>query len=489
MDEFDRLFDMDPGRLPPELAELEPPCPWKKPIGLICWGLALITITINGFGLNLILPAVGAVLLWLGLGSLRRENGGFRFAYGCAGLYAALRLAVVLLQATPLDGWLSGLVGGEWNTTTGSAPVYNVLWTVVLQLTLIFAVGGLWQGLKGVFRRAGQKPRTAAAGGVVIVEALLLPMALIGLEGWLLVGPILILWICLLVGLRKISKSLDQAGYALRAAPPQISGRIILGLWLALHLLAVGVLPLVFARLPDGEHTPVYGSHVSDHPLRGQLLELGFPEDILAGLDDSELARFEGAYGLKKEGYHDPAGPYPDGMPSVITVEVPVQDEKYGFHTVYLAHLYWSPDEASGGYMEGIQVIQDIQGVTVHTSRVEGTLKWRDSAGTACTMPLDFRFEADSAGRPCCYANFALPKEVSGPTEAFLFWEAVPSLPETVSIYNYQVTIAHKCSPWQYPYTLPSDILAAGTHSWQWRIYQRPSTGVLAPEGMFSAYD
>lgn len=489
MDEFDRLLYVGSTQLPPELAKLEPPCPWKKPVGLICWGLALITITINGFGLNLILPAVGAALLWLGLGTLRRENGAFRFAYGCAGLYAALRLAVVLLQATPLDGWLEELVGGEWNTTTGSVPVYNVLWTVTLQLTLIFAVGGLWQGLKGVFRRAGQKSRAAAAGGVVIVEALLLPMALIGLEGWLLVGPLLILWICLLVGLRKVSKSLDQAGYVLKAVPSRVSGRVVLAVWLALHLLAVGVLPLVFARLPDGEHTPEYGSDVSDSPLRGELLELGFPEDILSGLDDNELIRFEGAYGLKKEGYHDPAGPHTDGMPSVITVEVPVRDERYGFRCVYLAHLRWNPGEASGGYMEGIQVAQDIQGVTVHTSKVEGVLKWKDGAGTAYTMPLDFRFEADGAGKPCCYTDFALPEEVDGSTEAFLFWEAAPTLPETVSIYNYQVTIAHKRSVWQYPYALPSDILAAGFYSapsWQWRMYRWGSEGQLAPEGLYN---
>ncbi len=488
MDEFDRLLYVGSAQLPPELAKLEPPCPWKKPIGLICWGLALITITINGFGLNLILPAVGAGLLWLGLGALRRENGPFRFAYGCAGLYAALRLAVVVLQATPLDGRLKELVGGEWNTTTGAVPVYNVLWTVALQLTLILVVGGLWQGLKGIFRRAGQRPRTAAAGGVVIVEALLLPMALIGLEGWLLVGPLLILWICLLVGLRKVSRSLDQAGYVLKAVPSRVSGRVVLAVWLALHLLAVGVLPLVFARLPDGEHTPVYGSDVSDSPLRAQLLELGFPEDILGGLDDNELARFEGAYGLKKEGYHDPAGPHTDGMPSVITVEVPVRDGRYGFRCVYLAHLRWNPGEASGGYMEGIQVAQDIQGVTVHTTRVEGVLKWKDGAGTAYTMPLDFRFEADGAGKPCCYADFALPEEVDGPTEAFLFWEAAPSLPETVSLYNYTVTIAHKRGGWQYPYALPSDILAAGFYSapsWQWRMYQWGSEGQLAPEGLY----
>ena len=143
MDEFDRLLYVSSAQLPPELTELKPPCPWKKPIGLICWGLALITITLNFFGLNIILPVAGMVLLWLGLRPLRRENGGFRFAYLCSTLYAVLRLTVVLLQATPLNHWLTGLTNREWYTTTGPFPLYDVLRTVLIQLMLVLTVGGL----------------------------------------------------------------------------------------------------------------------------------------------------------------------------------------------------------------------------------------------------------------------------------------------------------------------------------------------------------
>ena len=140
MDEFDRLLYEGSAQLPPELSELKPPCPWKKPISQICWGLALVTITLNFLGLDTILPAVGAALLWLGLAPLRRENSGFRFAYACATLYALLRLAVVLFQATPLDHWLAGLIGQEWNTTTGPVPLYYALRTVLIQLVLVLSL-------------------------------------------------------------------------------------------------------------------------------------------------------------------------------------------------------------------------------------------------------------------------------------------------------------------------------------------------------------
>jgi len=489
MDEFDRLLYAGSAQLPPELTELKPPCPWKKPISLICWGLALITITLNFFGLNIILPVVGTALLWLGLRPLRRENGGFRFSYACATLYTMLRLTVVLLRATPLDHWLTGLVGREWNMSTGLVPLYDALWTVLIQLVLVLAVGGLWQGLKGVFNQAGQKPRTAAARGLVILEALLIPITLIGLEGWLLVGPILILWICLVVGLYKLLKSLDQAGYVLKPAPMRVSNGMALAVWLGLHLLIIAALPLLFSRLPANIQTPEYVS-VDNSALRTQLLELGFPEDILCRLNDNELSRFEGAYNLKKEGYRDKEGTHIDKMPSVTTVEVPVRDEKYGFHTVYLVYLCWNTGEASGGFMEGVRVSQDLQGVTVRTTRPDGVLKWQDGAGTDYIMPLDFQFNTDNAGTPCYIADFSLPEDVSGPMEGFLFWEAMPSYPEIVSLYNYQVTIAHRNSLWQYPYTLPSDILTRGfydTPRWQWWQYQWTSEGQMAPEGQYDS--
>ncbi len=67
MDKFEHLLYTDSTHLPSELTDLKPPCPWKEPVGQICWGLALITITFNFFGLDIILPAVGTALLWLGL--------------------------------------------------------------------------------------------------------------------------------------------------------------------------------------------------------------------------------------------------------------------------------------------------------------------------------------------------------------------------------------------------------------------------------------
>ena len=485
MDEFDRLLYQGSAQLPPDLPGQELPKPWKKPMGRVCRGLALISITLNFLGLDVILPAVGTVLLWLGLRPLRRENGGFRFAYVCATVYAALRLAAEVLRATPLDLRLAELVGREWYTSTGPVPLYYALRTVVVQSVLVLTVGGLWQGLKGVFLVAGQKPRTAAAGGLVILEFLMIPMALIGLQGWLLVGPILLLWILLVRNLRNISKSLDEAGYALTPAPVRLPGIFALGLWLGVPLLAIALLPLRFNRLPVNDSTPIYGPSVRDEALYQELLDLGFPEDILAKLDSGQMSMFRGAYGLTVKGWPISSGGYPDGIPHTVLFEVPVRDDQYGFRTIYLAYLRWDAESvAQCAYMEGVQVTPDWHGVTVHTTYPEGKLEWRED-DCYHTAPLSFRFRSDGSGFASYFADFSLPEETDGPVEGWVCWEAAPSTPETLTVYNYELVFAHRKSPRQYPYSLPSDTLLANPISPDWQIMHRLYLGQLAPEGQY----
>lgn len=486
MDEFDRMLYQDAQQMPPDMVNQEPPKPWKTPVKRISWGIVLISITLNFLGLDIILPAVGTVLLWLGLRPLRWTNGGFRFAYRCATVYAVLRLTTVVLQATPFDLAISKLSGMEWSTYTGTVPFYYALRTVVLQFALTLAVAGLWRGLKAVFLDADQSPRTTAAGGLVILEALMIPLALIGLNGWLLVGPLLFLFIFLVWSLHKLGKSLDEAGYALTPTPVRFPCGLAFGLWLGIPLAAVMILPVLFSRLPVPDQTPVCDPD-GNASLRTELLNLGFPEDILSKLSDGELSKFQGAYGLTVKGQDDSSGSYPDGIPSVEMLEIPVRDDHYGFHTVYLAYLRWSAEEVSGGgYMEGIRVTPDWQGVTVHTSCPSGTLGWRDGNGTFHIAPLSFNFRSDGSSIPSYYADFSLPKGVEGPVEGWVSWEAAPTYPEKIAVYNYQLAFAHRLTPWQYPYRLPSDVLLSDNGSLGWRLnYQRAYTGQLAPDGQY----
>lgn len=491
VDDFDRMLYEGASLTPPELPEEEPPKPWKAAVMRICWGLILINFTLNFWYLDIILPSIGAVLLWQGLRPLRRENGGFRFAGACAAGYAALRLAAAVLLATPFDRSMAERMGGQWSTTTGTVPLWTALRATVLQAVLALAAAGLWLGLKGVFHKAGQRPRTAAVGALAAAEFLMIPLALIGVEGWLLVGPLILLWALLLRGLWKLSASLDEAGYALTPAPVKCPAGVSLALWLGPPLLAVVVLPLLFARLPVDSRPAVHDS--GEQALRAELAELGVPEELLSRLPDEQAAKLEGAYGLTVKGdtsEWDSAGEYPDGSPGTARYEIPVRDEKYGFRTVYLIDLCW--DEANafgGGYMEGIQVTPDFHGVTASASCPQGALEWTDSSGVLRTAPLDFRFHTNHWGLSAYVSDFSLPKGVDGEIHGYLLWEVVPSLPETVTVYNSQVGFVHRSTPWQYPYTLPSELLTANRVTPGWVLNGAHAyTNQLAPEGVYEAY-
>ena len=110
--DFDQLLYQGADQLPPKSVEQTSPDPWRQALLLICWGIALTSITLNFLNLQYILPAVGAMLLCLGFRSLRRENGWFRQCYVLSILLALYRGATDLLLATPLAADLSG--GGSY---------------------------------------------------------------------------------------------------------------------------------------------------------------------------------------------------------------------------------------------------------------------------------------------------------------------------------------------------------------------------------------
>lgn len=488
MDELDRILYEGASLTPPELTEADPPKPWKTAVGRICWGLVLINLTLNFWYLDVILPPVGAVLLWQGLHALRRENSGLRFACAGAAAYAALRLAAAVLRATPLDLHLAELMGGEWRSNMGTVPTWYALRSVVLQTVLALAVTGLWLGLKDVFRKAGQRPHTAAVGALAAAELLMIPLALTGLEGWLLVGPLLLLWVLLLRGLWKLSGSLDRAGYALTPAPVKCPAGVSMVLWLGPPLLAIAVLPLLFARLSVESRPAVHDS--AQQALRVELAELGVPEELLSRLPDEQITKLEGAYGLTVKGNTsewDSAGEYPDGSPATARYEIPVWDGRYGFRTVYLIDLCWDEGDAfGGGYMEGIQVTPDFHGVTLSTSCPQGALEWTDGSGVLRTSPLTFRACTDHRGLSAYVADFSLPKGVDGEIHGYLIWEVVPASPSKVTVYNSQVGFVHRTTPWQYPYTLPSELLTANRVTPGWRLNGAHAyTNQLAPEGLY----
>ena len=440
--DFDQLLYQGADQLPPKSVEQTSPDPWRQALLLICWGIALTSITLNFLNLQYILPAVGAMLLCLGFRSLRRENGWFRQGCVLSILLALYRGATDILLATPLavtlsDGWgyLLGLVGWLAN-----------LW-------LLFA---LWRGLKAVFRQAELEARTGAAGGLVICYLLMFFLALVNASGWLLLLPMLILWVCLLAGLFKISRSLDQAGYAITPAPVRLSNGRVLAVSLGALLLAVLSCLLIFSRYPV-EASPAQ-METGQEELRQELLDLGFPEEVLADLTDEEVALLEGAEAVMVKSdlsRWDTRHDIDHISTHFIQVELPEDMARY--------FVWFSWDEGpSRRLRESLEVIPDwTQEAILPPDDLQGRLLW-EADGQLYQSPLSGVYGSQTqnsiffgaSSHQSFSVDFSLPRRGEH-VRGYVTYESRMQVPELIFNYNAEVRYVHQEHWLSYPWESP----------------------------------
>ena len=268
---FDRLLQEDASGLPPAMAEVNP---WREAMCLVLWGMGLTTITFNFLYLDMILPALGGILMVLGFRTLRRENKALQWCWRLSIVIAAVRSASFVLAALPVD-------------------VKNIPAYAIMALTFALYIG-LWRGMVGVSRAAGaEKPAAPAAGALVIFYAVLGALAFMELNGWLAVLPLLIVYIVILRNLVKLARSLSDTGYAIHAAPVRLPSAAVL--WGYLGLTLAAVLLAMFL----GQRYPMDWQARQDAPqdaaIRAELLELGFPQEVLDDLTAEEVAGLAGA--------------------------------------------------------------------------------------------------------------------------------------------------------------------------------------------------
>ena len=268
---FDQLLREDASALPPAMAEVNP---WREAMALVLWGMGLTTITFNFLYLDMILPALGGILMVLGFRTLRRENRALQWCWRLSIAIAAVRSAAFVLEALPVD--------------VKNIPAYAVL-------AMTFALYCcLWRGMVGVARAAGtEKPAAPAAGALVIFYAVICALAFLELSGWLAVLPLLIAYIVILRNLVKLARSLSDTGYAIHAAPVRLPSAAVLWGYLGLTLAAVLLAMFLGQRYPMDWQAR--DDAPQDETVRAELLDLGFPEQVLDDLTAEEVARMSGA--------------------------------------------------------------------------------------------------------------------------------------------------------------------------------------------------
>lgn len=276
-DAFEALLAQSVDELPPEeiVADVTP---WRRAMHRVLSGLALCMVTLNFWCLNYILPAIGTVLLLLGLRALRRENPWLGGCFVCAVLRAACVFPSLILNTTILPG----------DACERAAAVVSA--ALMLALLLCF-----WQGLRAVQRKAGLPAQGGGAGSLLAWYVLVCVLAAMHYTGWIVPVAMLVGYVCILRSLLRLSGALDEAGYAIAPQPVRVTDRCIvlvlaaaLGIGCTLGYLFGGSYRMDWQPADTSEQTQT-------EAIRQQLLDLGFPEAVLNDLTPEDIAACGGA--------------------------------------------------------------------------------------------------------------------------------------------------------------------------------------------------
>lgn len=276
-DAFEALLAQSVDELPPEeiVADVTP---WRRAMERVLFGLALCMVTLNFWCLNYLLPAIGTVLLLLGFRALRRENPWLRGCFVCAVLRAACMFPSLILNTTILPG----------DAFRSAAAAVSA--ALMLALLLCF-----WQGLRAVRRKAGLPAQGGGAGALLAWYVLMCVLAAVHYTGLLVPIAMLVGYVCILRSLFRLSGALDEAGYAIAPQPVRVTDRCI-ALVLAAALGIGCTLGYLFGGSYRMDWQPVDTSkQTQTAAIRQQLLDLGFPEEVLNDLTPEDIAACDGA--------------------------------------------------------------------------------------------------------------------------------------------------------------------------------------------------
>ena len=338
-DDFDAMLESSLPDLPPEdvVADVTP---WRRATRWVLIGMGLTTITLNYMYLNYIFPAVGMVLLLLGFRALRRENRWFGVCYGITILRAAYVFANLILNSTILQSRIHAI--------PQMAALTNI--SLILLFVEFFC---LWGGFRAVQRKAGLPPHAGGAVALMVWYGAMCLLALVGYVGLILGVALLVMYILIICSLWKLSKELDQAGYAIRPAPVRLEDGTVA---LAITILLVGgcICGWLFGSSYPMEWTPVDAEeHSEAAEIKAELLELGVPEYVVNDLTAEDLAACDGALRAVVENREEPLNNDRQKTLHItgVAVELPGEQERW----MIIQHFLWKENPGFYG-TESIQL-------------------------------------------------------------------------------------------------------------------------------------
>ena len=280
-EDFDTfLSESLPTEADPELSDAVNP--WRQSMTYILISLALGFFNLNFLYLNIILPVFSFAFGLLGWYRLRGENKGFRRGW----ILILVRTGVFLLFTfQSMTIWSFEELFRE-----------PVSWMIKLTYMLLQVAQliQLREGIRLLQKKAGQPKKLGAVNGLIGWDIVLCILAAISAQGIIVLIMIALLVYCL-VNVYRLSRTLDEIGYALTPTPSKISPRCMLGIYFGTLIAGCLVCFLLFSRLSmkwqdaSGIRSP------AAEEIAKQLTFLGFPREVLADISEEDLLRCEDA--------------------------------------------------------------------------------------------------------------------------------------------------------------------------------------------------
>ena len=443
--------------LPPDEDVIDEINPWRRAMCRILWGLGLNAFTLNFFGLNYLLPAIGAMLVYLGFRALRRENRWFHLCWALSGLWVLDHGFLLILNAT------------AWQEAFYAHPAAYVL-TAAMTLVQLALLVGLRQGLAAVQQSVGLSVKVRAATALVVWYVVIILLALLasGL-GWLVAIPMIIAYIFIIRGMIRLYRGMEESGYALRLAPSRMKEGVLAVTVTA--IVAVGVLlGLLLGQRYPMDWQPVRAEEATETTvIREKLHELGAPMDVLRDLTAEELADCadaqrlivnEGDYWIDREGGRTSWRSDKDHKADVRLTFLGIQTGDDPDRWRIIHHFQWVTDPGFRG-TECLTITPAArQGVTYQgDGQLTGRVLYEKDGGTWAAPYYDLGPQVpsqdpmmgmlgwqDNSSRVC--ARFSLPRKSLG--RCYVTY-AIEATSDEVCIVDSWGLYTCQFSPWQYP--------------------------------------
>lgn len=292
--------------------------PWRKSMKRIFVGMVLNTLTLNFWGLNYILPAMGIILSLLGFRVLREESAWFKSCWFIAGARMACFMAILIINAT------------IFQSMKYVPQILGVLDGINLVLNLLL-VCCFWGGFRAVRQKAGLSARVGGGVALIVWYTFLCLLAFLQFSGQLLLIIMVISYLFIIRSLFRMSRELDEAGYAIWTALIRVPDWIVVTAVFVLLAGGVSCAYLFFNSYPMEWQAAKISEDTEIAELKDYLIRLGFPEAVLEDLTDEDIKACEGAVKVVVEVNDYPVN---DGHFEK-TYNYPASYENPGYYQVY----------------------------------------------------------------------------------------------------------------------------------------------------------